>query len=136
MDKGLLIIAAIGIAIIYYATNFAGEKPAEGKTSWSIEGKKHRYDPYYEKDVLGDQVLNLNTLTREKAKAIWKITPTAKRIAKAIPDFDLAIAEARNKVVKGTFKQYLLAYMENLKSRYLAGEINDEQAQKLLIELR
>ena len=135
MDKGILVIVAIGIAIVYFATNFSGDKPVDGDVSWSVSDKQHPYDPYYEKDVLGDQVLNLTPLSLERAKALWKTTPTAKRIAAVLPDFDLAITEAGNKIVKGDFKQFILDYLEELKGRYLAGQINGDGAKKALLGL-
>jgi hypothetical protein len=136
MEKGLLVIVAIGIAIVYFATNFSGDKPVDGDISWSIDKKKHAYDQYYEKDALGDLVLNLSSVSRDRAKKIWPTTPTGKKIASLLPDFALARMEVSNRVVKGAFREYVLEYLENLEGRYLAGEINGDRAQKALLRFQ
>ena len=133
MDKGLLVIVAIGIAIVYFATNFSGDKPVDGDISWSVDEKTHAYDRYYEKDALGDRVLNLSSVSRDQAKTIWPTTPTGKKIASLLPDFALARTEVSNNVVKGAFREYLLEYLDNLEGRYLAGEINGDRAQRALL---
>ncbi len=136
MDKGLLIMIAIGIAIVYFATNFSGDKPADNSVSWTVPDKKHSYDPYYETDLLGDRVLNLTSVSLDQAKRIWPTTPTSKTIAKLLPDFTLAKTEITNRIVKGAFRHYLLEYLEQLEGKYLAGEINSERVQKAMMRLQ
>jgi hypothetical protein len=136
MDKGLLLILAIGIAIVYFATSFSGDKPIDEDISWSVSEKKHTYDRYYEKDALGDRVLNLSSVSRDQAKKIWPTTPTGKKIASLLPDFALARTEVSNNVVKGAFQVYLLEYLDNLEERFLAGEINGDRAQRALLGLQ
>ena len=136
MEKGLLIIAAIGVAIIYFATNFSGDKPADNDISWSVSNKNDQLSPYYEEDVLGNLVLNLSKVSLDQAKSIWASTPTAQKIASIVPDFDLARINIENNVVDGAFRRYLLAFLEKLEGRFQSGKIQSDQARKALLNLR
>ena len=136
MDKGLLVIAAIGVAIIYFATNFSGDKPADNDVSWSVSNKNDKLSPYYEEDVLGNRVLNLSKVSLDQAKSVWPSTPTAQKIASIVPDFDLARIEIENSVVEGTFRHYLLRSLEKLEGRFQSGKIQSDQAQKAMLNLR
>jgi len=136
MDKGLLVIVAIGVAIIYFATNFSGDKPADNDISWSVSNKNDKLSPYYEEDVLGNRVLNLSKVSLDQAKSIWISTPTAQKISSIVPDFDLARIEIENNVVEGAFRQYLLQFLEKIEGRFQSGKIQSDQAQKSILNLR
>ena len=135
MDKGLLVIAAIGLAIIYFAMHFSDGNDGSD-IAWTVESKQEAYEQYYEKDAMGDKVLNLTAYSADRAKSIWPTTPTATRIAQMLPDFALAKTEMLNQVKKGDFQRYLLEYLDDLEGRYLAGELNSDQAKKALMHLR
>ncbi len=136
MDKGLLIIIAIGAVIVYFATNFSGDKAIDSDISWGVSKEKHSYDPYYEIDALGERVLNLSTVSLDRARKIWPTTPTGKKISALLPDFGLVRIEIMNDVVEGPFRHYLLEYLDKLEGRFLAGEINEDRAQKTLLQLQ
>jgi len=135
MDKGLFIIIAIGAAIVYFATNFSGDTPVDSDITWSNTQKDHSL-PYYEEDVLGNNVLNFSSIPLTQAKSIWPSTPTAKKIAATLPDFDLARLQAENGIVKGAFRQYVLKYLDKLEGKFIVGEIRSDQAQKALLNFR
>ncbi len=136
MDKGLLVIGAIGVAIIYFATNFSGDKPADNDISWSVSDKNDKLSPYYEEDVLGNRVLNLSKVSLDQAKSIWPSTPTAQEISSIVPDFDLARIEIENSVVEGEFRQYLFQSLEEIEGRFQSGKIQSNQAKKAILNLR
>jgi hypothetical protein len=136
MDKGLLIIIAIGIAFIYFAINVFNVSSSDDDTQGSSSGDKTPYAQYYEKDALGDDVLNLSSLSLDRAKVIWATTPTGKNIAGTLPNFDLAKIKAENAIVEGAFRRFVMQHLEKVKGRYLAGEINGDQAQQALLGLR
>jgi len=70
------------------------------------------------------------------SKSIWPSTPTAKKIAATLPDFDLARLQAENGIVKGAFRQYVLKYLDKLEGKFIVGEIRSDQAQKALLNFR
>ncbi len=136
MDKGLIIMVAVGAAFIYFATGLFNTSSSDDDTQWASDSTKKIYENYYQKDSLGDNVLNLNSLDTTKAKTIWAATPAMEQIVKAVPDFELARAKADNLLADGPFKTYLLNYIDKLKGRYLTGEIDSEKAQMLLKTLQ
>jgi hypothetical protein len=136
MDKGLLVIAAIGAAIIYFAMHFSDDSGNGNELGWEVRSREKPYEKYYEKDALGDDVLNVTSLSLSQAKSLWPTTPTSKIIAKALPDFGLARTLVGNHVKNGAFKTFLYDYLEKLEGRFLVGEINSDQAKKALINLK
>jgi len=136
MDKGILVIVVIGAAIIYFATNFTGDGPIDRDVSWSVSNKNGKLAPYYEEDVIGNQVLNLSSVSFDQAKTIWPSTPTAQKIASIVPDFDLARIEIENDVAEGAFRQYLLESLKKLERRFLIGKIQSSQVGKAILNLR
>ena len=136
MEKGLLIIVAIGAVIIYFATNFAGDASADSDISWSVSDTNDKFSPYYVEDVLGNRVLNFSKISLDRAKSIWPSTPTARKIASIVPDFDLVRTEIENNIAAGTFRRYLLQFLEKLQGRFYSGKIQSDQARKALLHLR
>jgi len=136
MDKGILIIFAIGAAFIYFAMSMFQVSDSTDDSKWSDSSRDKPYVKYYKEDVLGDKVLDLSGLPLAQAKTIWSTTPTKDKIAEKLPDFSLAKAEARNALAKGEFKQYLLHYLDNLEGKYLGGEVTADQAKEALSTLK
>ena len=135
MDKGLLIIIAIGVGIVYFATHFSGDTPVDSDITWSNTQTDHSL-PYYKKDLLGNRVLNFSSIPLAEAKNIWPSTPTAQKIAATLPDFDLARLQTENGIVKGAFRQYVLKYLDKLEGKFIVGEIRSDQARKALLNFR
>ncbi len=136
MDKGLIIMIAVGAAFIYFALGLFNTSSSEDDTKWEPDSAKKVYESYYQEDSLGDKVLNLNSLETTKAKTIWAATPAMEQIVSAVPDFELVKAKIGNLLADGPFKSYLLNYVDGLKGRYLTGEIDSEKAKRLLRTLQ
>jgi hypothetical protein len=136
MDKGLMIVFAIGAAFIYFSTSLFNLSTSDDDTQWSSSGKKNPYAQYYKENIIGDTVLDLSTVTLSEGKTIWNAVPTKDQIIDALPDFDLAMTTAHNSLADGKFKEYLLGHLESLQSRFLGGEINGDQAKEALGNLK
>jgi len=136
MDRGILVIFAIGAAFIYFAVNMTNISSSPEDSKWAGVNEKAPYAQYYKQDVLGDDVLDFSSVPLAKAKAIWPTTPTKERIVSKLPNFDLAKAEAGNAISDGAFKQYLLKYLDELEGKYLGGEISADQAKEKLSTLK
>jgi len=134
MDKGIFLIIAIGAAIIIFATNFSGDKDFDGDISWS-NTSKDRLPPYYKKDVLGNYVLNVSSISLDEAKKIWPSTPVAKKVASTLPDFDMARLHAENDIEKGKFREYVMKYLDTLEGRFVVGDMHSDQVKKALLSL-
>jgi len=136
MDKGILVIFAIGAAFIYFALSMFNISSSTDDKKWAGENEKAPYAQYYKKDAIGDNVLDFSSISLTKAKAIWPTTPTKERIVSKLPNFDLAKEEAGNAISDGAFKQYLLKYLDELDGKYLGGEISADQAKEKLSTLK
>ncbi len=134
MGKGIFIIIAIGVAIIYFASNFSGEDDFDGDISWS-NTSKDKLPPYYKKDILGNYVLDVSTISLEEAKKVWPSTPIAQKVSSTLPDFDMARLHAENGIEKGKFREYVLKYLETLEGQYVVGDIQSDQLKKALFTL-
>jgi len=136
MDRGILVIFAIGAAFIYFALSMFNISSSTDDAKWSGNEEKSPSAQYYKKDVLGDDVLDLSSVSLTQAKTIWATTPTKDDIVNKIPDFSMAKAEAGNAISDGKFKQYLLKYLDELEGKYLGGEISADQAKEALSTLK
>ena len=136
IDKGILVIFAIGAAFIYFALNMFNMSSNSTSQEWSPRVENAPYARYYKKDVLGNDVLDLSSLPLEKAKKVWPTTPTKEHIADEFPDFSLAKAEVKNLIHDGEFKQFLLRYLEKLEGKYFGGELSLEQVKAALSTLK
>jgi len=136
MDKGLIIMVAVGAVFAYFAIGLFNTSSSQDDSRWLPDSEKNIYEEYYKKDNLGDKVLNLNSLEMTKAKSIWSKTKDARKLADDIPDFDMAKSEADILLEEGNFKTFLLQYIEKLRGRYLAGEIDSDKAKELIKTLK
>jgi hypothetical protein len=137
MDKGLLIVIAAGIAFGYFALSQFNIASENDDSEWSgPASKKNPYEQYYKKDVLGDRVLDVNALPLDRAKAVWRAVPIKDDILALLPDFDTAKTEAGNRIVKGTFRNYVLKKIEELQGKFLVGEVTLDEAKRRLSELK
>ena len=134
MERGLLVIVAIGAIFGYFALNMFRTAATDETPQWTgaVEDK---YAQYYTKDVLGDRVLDLNALPLEKARETWRQMPVGKELTALLPDFDTVRTEAANRLAEGAFRDYLLKRIDTLKSKFLVGDITVDEAQKQIEQL-
>ena len=135
MIKGMMVILAIGAAFIYFSINMyntAAEENDEVRWAGDPQG---RYSQYYREDVTGDPVLDLNSLSMDRAKAIWKEVGTREAILSTLPDFELAKTEAANQIAEGPFRNKVIDTLKRLQEKFLTGEITLEQARTQLTNL-
>jgi hypothetical protein len=81
-------------------------------------------------------VLDVNALPLDRAKAVWRAVPIKDDILALLPDFDTAKTEAGNRIVKGTFRNYVLKKIEEIKGKFLVGEVTLDEAKRRLSELK
>ncbi len=137
MEKGLLVIIAVGAVFGYFALSLFNTSSSADDSKWtSASGKSDKYSAYYKKDSIGDMVLSLDSIPLDKAKSIWASTPTGAKIVEMIPDFEAAQNEIDLSVADGEFKNYLLKYMQDLQERFLTGDVDGDRAKKLFKTLK
>jgi hypothetical protein len=137
MDKGLIVILAAGAAFIYFAMSLFNTSSSTDDSQWTdASSSKSTYSRYYKQDSVGDKVLDLNSIDTDEATKIWATAPVEQKVSDAIPDFDLAKDQASNALTDGTFKKRVLNYIHKLQNRYITGEIDADQAKKLIKKLK
>jgi len=134
MERGLLVIVAVGVIFGYFALNMFRTAATDETPQWNGVAED-KYAQYYTKDVLGDRVLDLNALPLEQAKTIWRQMPTGKELTMLLPDFDTVRTEAANELAEGPFRDYLLKKIDTLKSKFLVGDITIDEAKKQIEQL-
>jgi len=135
VDKGIIVIIAVGVAFVYFATGMFKTSDSQDDTKWAYSAPEKTYKNYYVKDALGDNVLNFNSLSLDQSKIMWSSTPEMKKVIDDLPDFELAKADAGNALVDGEFRTYLLGYIAELGRKYLAGQTNLMEAKQSLRDL-
>ena len=136
MLKGMMVIAAIGAAFIYFSINMYNTAADEDqRTEWA-GNPEGRYSQYYRKDITGDPVLDLNDLSMDRALAIWREVGTLQSILMVLPDFETAKTEAANQVAEGAFRTKVIETLTRLQEKFLTGDITLEQARTQLTTLK
>ena len=134
MERGLLVIVAIGAIFGYFALNMFRTAATDETPQWNGVAED-KYAQYYTKDVLGDRVLDVNALPLEKAREIWRQMAVGRELTTLLPDFDTVRTEAANRLAEGAFRDYLLKRIDTLKSKFLVGDITVDEAKKQIEQL-
>jgi hypothetical protein len=142
-DKGLLVLAIVGVAFAYFVFNFVGDVENEDihkieslNPSNAEERKKKEILEYYRQDVTGTPILDLSGVSIENAKRIWKESPTKKRIMQLFPNFHLMRDMIKLKLAPSEFRDLLLEKLSQIESDYLSGTISSYKAKEEIGNLK
>ncbi len=142
-DKGLLVLAGVGLAFTYFVFQFVGNVENEDlqkieslDPSNPEERKQKEILQYYKQDVTGTAILDLSGVPLDIAKKIWRDSPTKKRIMKLFPNFHLMKDMIKLKIAPCEFRDYLLQEVDTIESEYLSGNISSFKAKEHLSELK
>ena len=137
MNKGLIVIIAIGLAFMYFAINITGiaEETTPGLES-SQSKRAKEYAAYYKTDFNGDAVLDLSKASLAKSKEVWRTSPIKDSILGYFPDFDTMRQMLENQLVDSEFKTFLIKKLNEVEGDYTSGAKNSDQAKKALMNLQ
>jgi len=133
MDKKLFLFAAAGIGVLFVLTNFIGEVQ-KGDKRFQTEAyiQEHGNDQYKMTDSIGQDILNLMGVDEQKQVEVWNRSELKVEFLSLFPDF----SEMRRFVderIRGEFlKEKLLRHIKKIEGDYFAGNIDAEQAKRLL----
>ncbi len=137
MGKGLIILAAVGMLFAYFVFNFVND--IESNDPDRIVSKEDRkakeYARYYQKDALGEPVLDFRGVPVSKAKEVWSESPLRKEMLENFPQFELMKEYVTQRVVASPFQKYLLDKLDQVETDYFAGSIDSAEARRRLTEL-
>lgn len=137
MDKSLLIFIAFGVAFIYFITSFIGNIQKEDeKLRNSGYEQKHRYDAYLRKDSIKRDIIDLTGVSPAIQMEVWNSSPLKGEMLENFPNFLLMKRFVKERVRGEEFQQKLLQHIDHVELHYLAGELNSENAKKVLADFK
>ena len=137
MDKSLLIFIAIGIAFIYFITNFVGEiqKEDEKFRNTGYE-QQHQYDAYMSKDSIGRDILDFTGASPAIQAKVWNSSTLKEEMLSSFPDFSLMKLFVKERVRGEEFQQRLLQHLDDVELQYFSGKLDPENAKKAIADFQ
>ena len=133
MNKGLIVLIAVGLAFMYFAISLTGI--AEETTPGLESGQSKQYAAYYKTDSNGDAVLDLSGVSLVKSKEVWRTSPIKDSILGYFPDFDIMKQMLENQLVNSEFKTFFIKKLNDVEGDYTSGTKNSDQAKNALMNL-
>lgn len=137
MDKNLLIFIAVGIAGIYFVTNFIGDIQKEDdrfqNTSYN---EKQQYDQFMSKNSIGLDIVDVAGQPADVQIMVWNQSKLKKKMVDYFPDFDTMKLFAKERTRGEVLAPALLKHIDRVEGRFLSGTIDSEQARKELSVLK
>jgi hypothetical protein len=137
MDKSLLVFIAIGVAFIYFITNFVGDiqKEDEKFRNTGYE-QKHQYDAYMGKDSIGRDILDLTSASPAIQMKVWNSSQLKEEMLANFPDFSLMKLFVKERVRGEEFQEKLLKHIDHVELQYFSGKLDPENAKRALEEFK
>ena len=104
------------------------------KSEYLLRPNKSLYSSYYSEDIIGNDVLLLDNLSEKKKLTIWENTSTKNEVVNYFPNMEMMKMVFNNKIEdNGKFKSYFLEYIEEQHSRYITGEIKEQDFKESIL---
>jgi hypothetical protein len=136
MKNGLLILVAIGIGFIFFATDFM--KSVEGDPSsadYTVTPEEETIYKYFKDGASGNKIFDPAPLTIEKAKEFWDESKIKQEMMDYFPKFDLMKKYVKLHVATGDFLELVLSKISEAELKYQTGKINYEEARRIIDNL-
>ena len=133
MDKKLFFFAVIGIGVLFVLTNFIGDvQKGDKRLQNEAYIQEHGNDQYKMTDSIGQDILNLMGVDEQKQVEVWNRSDLKVEFLSLFPDFS-EMRRFANERIRGKFlKEKLLRHINKIEGEYFAGNIDAEQAKRLL----
>ena len=133
MDKSFLAFLAVGIAFLYFITQFVGDIQAEDEKYRNSEyEQQHKYDAYKGVDSIGRAVLNVEGIDAATQIAAWNEGELKQEFMDLYPDFSLMKDFINNRIHGEPIKTSLLKHVDDIETKFFSGELTTEQAKAAL----
>ncbi len=133
MDKTFLAFVIIGVAFLYFVTNFVGGIQKEDETySNNDYALEHKYDQYNSVDSVGQNILNFIGADMPTQIAAWNASPLKQEFLALFPDFGDMKHFVKDRIVGKAFQEKLLKKIKDVEDGFFSGKISAEQAKKEL----
>jgi len=137
MDKSFLLFVVVGLAFLYFITNFIGDIQ-EDDEKYRNKGynQEHMYDKYQTVDEVGQDILNLLGADAGTQIAAWNKSKLKEEFILLFPDFGDMKNFVRDRIRGEDLTKKLLAQISSVEDRYFSGAITADQARKELSLLK
>ncbi|AKF25824.1 hypothetical protein YH65_10830 [Sulfurovum lithotrophicum] len=137
MDKSFLVFLAIGLAFLYFITHFVGgiQEEDERFRNNTYE-QEHKYDTYKGMDSVGRAVLNVEGVDTATQIGAWNEGSLKEEFLDLYPDFSLMKDFIKNRVHGEPIKSRLLKHVDDVETKFFAGELTTEQAKAALASFK
>jgi hypothetical protein len=136
MKNGLLILIAIGIGFIFFATDFVKSVEDDPtSTDYTFTPEQEAIKKYFKDSPGGYKVYDPATLPLSKAKEFWNESKIKQEMMDYFPKFDLMKKYVQLHVATGDFLDLLLSKISEAELKYQTGKINYDQARRIIDNL-
>jgi len=142
-DKGFLLLLIVGIGFLFFVFDVVGKveredvhtiHPIDDTGSYG-DRREQEVLRHYKQDITGTSILDVSGISLDKAKRIWKSSPTRDRIVDLFPNFSLMKDMVKLRVAPSEFRDYLLQKIDEIEEEYLSGSIGAFDAKKAISNL-
>ena len=137
MDKSMFIYILVGFAFFYVVTNFVGDIQAEDDRYRNKNyNTEHQYDKYQGTDSVGQSVLKVEGVELPAQIKAWNASAIKDEWIVLFPDFSAMKHFASDRVQGEPLVTKLKTLVDEVEDKYFSGNVNTEQAKKLLGSLQ
>jgi hypothetical protein len=137
VDKGILIVLAVGLGLAYLIVGFVGKLQNEDDRLISENQIQAKQDmAYYKKDVVGNDILVFKNEMPDADKiAVWKRSSLHRVLIELFPNFSGMKEFINDRILDDDFKQKFLKYINTVEDGYFSGSLNADQAKEKIDQL-
>jgi hypothetical protein len=137
MDKTLIIFVGLGIAGIYYTTNFIGKVQKEDERFQNEEYKEEqRLNQYDTVDSIGQDILDLTEVSSEVQVEVWNKSQLREEYMSLFPNFSEMKKFVGDRLRGEALQAKLLHSINSVEDQFFSGAMSMEKAKRKLRYLR
>jgi len=137
MDKTFLFFVAVGIAFLYFVTNFVGDiQEEDDKYRNNAYEQEHKYDKYKSVNSVGQDVLNLLGADAGTQVAAWNECSIKNEFLLLFPDFGDMKLFVKDRIKGDALSTKLLAQIKSVEDKFFSGTMTADQAKQELSSLK
>jgi hypothetical protein len=132
MSKTVISFGVIVFLIISWLIGFVDKLDEEVDVNYGFN-EKAMVEGNYKLDSIGNEVLELSTLSLAEKKRLWNQSQLKEEMINLFPNFSEIKYFIENRLEDdGSFKHELLTYVEHVQDNYIGGGMSGKKAKIML----